>query len=267
MTTNKADLTEDMANRTSCVRILKQPAGHEFTKYPEGDLLNHVRAKRGEYLSAIFVVVGEWIRRGRPENNGVRHDFRAWAGKLDWIVQELLSEAPLLDGHDQARVRMTGGPLNWLRDVALALHRARGFGRWIKAGDIVDYLEDDGEINPLLEAAPGVELNAEDWRDRVLKGVGGKMRRCFFDEDLCVIDDIEIHRRVYQDAAAREAKAYFFQKVGSGAPPPIPDELLGPASAALAGQGGGTNAGGAGRGPVADVQYSPERGCYVTGVV
>ncbi len=46
MTSNKAEITKDLANRSSFVRILKQTAGYEFQEYAEGDLLDHVRAKR-----------------------------------------------------------------------------------------------------------------------------------------------------------------------------------------------------------------------------
>ena len=54
LTSNRADITIDLANRSSCVRILKQPDGFRFRKYPEGDLLDHVRANQPRYLGAVF---------------------------------------------------------------------------------------------------------------------------------------------------------------------------------------------------------------------
>jgi hypothetical protein len=44
LTSNKADLTIDLAKRSSCVRILKQPERYQFQTYEEGELLDHVRA-------------------------------------------------------------------------------------------------------------------------------------------------------------------------------------------------------------------------------
>ena len=31
------------------------------------------------------------------------HDFRGWCATLDWIVQNLLGAAPLMDGHREAQ--------------------------------------------------------------------------------------------------------------------------------------------------------------------
>jgi hypothetical protein len=62
MTSNKAEMTIDLANRSSCVHILKQPDGFQFPRYPEGDLLTHVQAQQPRYLGAVFAVI-----RGRRQ--------------------------------------------------------------------------------------------------------------------------------------------------------------------------------------------------------
>lgn len=36
---------------------------------------------------------------------------------------------------------------------------------------------------------------------------------------------MEIHRRVFKDGGGREAKAYYFQVAGAGAPPALPEEM------------------------------------------
>ena len=79
-TSNKADITIDLANRSSCVRILKQPDGYRFREYPEGGILDHVRANQPLYLGAVFAVVKAWHVAGKPHTDTTGHDFRAWAG-------------------------------------------------------------------------------------------------------------------------------------------------------------------------------------------
>jgi hypothetical protein len=140
-TSNRAEITPDLAYRSSCVRLLKRDAGYEFASHPEGDLRDHIRANQPRYLAAVFAVIGEWHRRGKRRTNETRHDFRQWAKTLDWIVQEILGEAPLLDGHAEARQRMTSPALNWLRDVALVVSRAGRIGNWLRTHEILDLLE------------------------------------------------------------------------------------------------------------------------------
>lgn len=93
LTSNKTEMTTDIANRCSCVRILKQADGFQYRSYPEGEILDHVRAKQSRYLGTVFAIVREWHRLGKPRTDETRHDFRAWAQTLDWIVQNLFGAA------------------------------------------------------------------------------------------------------------------------------------------------------------------------------
>ncbi len=67
MTSNKAEMTVDLANRCSTVRILKQPKGFEFKSYDEGDLIEHVKANRNIYLGSVFAVVNSLACSGQAE--------------------------------------------------------------------------------------------------------------------------------------------------------------------------------------------------------
>ena len=136
LTSNEAELTVDLANRSSIVRILKQAAGYRFRRYPEGDILNHIRANQPRYLGAVFAVIGAWHAAGKPRTEETRHDFRDWAQVLDWIVQNLLGAAPLMNGHHETQIRMTSPWLNWLRDVALAVAASRRTNQWLIASRV-----------------------------------------------------------------------------------------------------------------------------------
>ena len=72
MTSNRAELTKDWANRTICVEILKQSDDYVFGNFPEGDLLDHVRANKERYLGAVFAVIKHGSLRGsRNPTNAV----------------------------------------------------------------------------------------------------------------------------------------------------------------------------------------------------
>ena len=201
LTSNKADVTTDLARRCACVRILKQPDGHTFKTYPEGDILEHVRANQPRFLGAVFAIVKAWYDAGKPRTNETRHDFRPWAQTLDWITRNLLEAGPLLDGHRDTQARMTNPVLNWLRDVAHEVIRARQGGAWLRAGDLVDLLAETGTETPGLPehgdpADPGTRKAAQ-------QSTGRRLSLCFRAGDAVTLDNVTIDRREEYESASR----------------------------------------------------------------
>ncbi|MCP5534365.1 MAG: hypothetical protein H7A48_14435 [Akkermansiaceae bacterium] len=117
LSTNGAELTRDLANRSVITRIRKQPDGYQFKVYPEGPILFHARANQPRFLAAVHAIVREWAGQGCPKTTETRHDFRQWVQVMDWIVQNLLGLAPLLDGHREEQMRTANPKLQWLRDI------------------------------------------------------------------------------------------------------------------------------------------------------
>lgn len=193
LTSNKADMTTDMANRSCCVRILKQPENYLFKSYPEGDILDHVRAQQPRYLGAVFAVVQAWHAAGCPKTAEARHTFRPWGPTLDWITRNLLEAGPLLDGHRETQARMTNPVLNWLRDVAInVLHSGRG-GFWLRASDLIDILAETGtEVPGLSEQA---DVSDTDVRKVAQQATGRRMGLCFRTGDRVNLDGMTVERR------------------------------------------------------------------------
>jgi hypothetical protein len=217
LTSNRAEITTDLANRSSCVRILKQPEDYRFRRYAEGDVLEHVRANQPLYLGAVFAVVKAWHAAGKPRTDTTGHDFRAWAGKLDWIVQNILNAGPLLEGHRQTQVRMATPVLNWLRDVALAVRDGGLLGTWLRAGDLVDIIapRPDTELPGLPE---GADLADEEVKKKVLQAAGRRMAQCFGTDGVREIDAFRIERKETVDPLNRRTtREYCFQ--GAEMPP------------------------------------------------
>lgn len=211
LTSNRAEVTPDLANRASCVRILKQPEDYRFRQYPDGDILEHVRANQPLYLGAVFAVVKAWHAAGKPRTDTTGHDFRAWAGKLDWVVQNILRAGPLLEGHRQTQVRMATPVLNWLRDVALAVRDGGYLGTWLRANDLVDIIsqQPDTELPGLPE---GADLTDDEVKKRVLQAVGRRMAQCFGGDSVREIDNFKIDRKETVDIVNRRTtREYCFQ--------------------------------------------------------
>lgn len=203
LTSNKADLTIDLANRSSCIRILKQPAGFRFRKFPEGDMEDHVRAHQPRYLGAVFAVIRAWHAAEKPRTDETRHDFRPWAQTLDWIVQNILKTGPLLDGHRETQIRMATPILNWLRNLAIAVREADRLDQWLRPNALLDLMDN------------GVETKEETARSNALRDMGRKLALCFNADGPCRVDEFEIERRESADEKNRkDIREYRFRVSG-----------------------------------------------------
>jgi hypothetical protein len=209
MTSNRADITKDLANRCSCVRLRKRPDDYQFQQYPEGDILDHVHAHRERYLGAVFAIVKAWHDAGGSTTDEHRHDFRKWARVLDWIVQKLLDGAPLLDGHRETQNRMANPSVNWLRDVALIVQKSGRLGTELMTSDILDLLEDTDVEIPGLGDRGVTEYES---RGTVLQAMGRKLRPVFQDYDSVMVEEFEITRLEDMDQDKnRPQKKYVFR--------------------------------------------------------
>ena len=209
MTSNRAELTPDLANRSSCVLIVKQPPGYVFQKYPDGDILAHVRANQPLYLGAVFALIRAWHTAGKPRTNECRHDFREWAQTLDWIVQNLLDEAPLIEGHRETQDRMSTPALTWLSSVAREVARAERFDEWLRAHQILDIILPAPNVD-----VPGLRHGAdpedETVREKLLPAMGRRLKQFFVRSHFVLIDRFRIERRESIDDAGRPVREYRF---------------------------------------------------------
>jgi hypothetical protein len=208
---NGVDTTQDFANRSSFIRIRKR-VGHQFRAYREGDLLNHVRAQRAFYLGCIFGVIAEWMAFGKPRTQETRHDFREWAQVLDWIIQNIFSEAPLLDGHLAAQERVSNPALNLLRAFCLAADKDGRLDESFTASNLAELAEEHGiEI-------PGLERGGE---ERANQQIGIQLKRIFKSTERAEVDGFLVERGERHENRAdgrgeRAVKHYTIQRIAFG---------------------------------------------------
>jgi len=185
LTSNGVETTRDFANRSSIVRIRKRE-GHAFRQFPEGDLLQHVRANQSYYLGVVFAIVREWIRRGRLRSQEMRHDFREWCQTLDWIIQDILGEASLMDGHEAAQERVSDPALTFLRKLTLAVVDQGRAGEPLIASTLYE-IADAAQV-----PVPGLREPDE---DKGKRAIGMLMARLFKTTVTLELDGFRVTRR------------------------------------------------------------------------
>lgn len=213
VSSNGFETTRDFANRSSIVRIRKRPRETVFREYPEGDLLTHVRARQSYYLGCVFAVVRAWLDEGKPRTKEARHDFRDWARCLDWIVQNLFESAPLLDGHNDARERVSDPGKGFIRSIAAHVEELGKLGEELTASDIYE-LAEENDI-----AVPGLKKgNETSGRCRV----GAVLTKAFCGTGQIEIEDYrivlgikDVWRPQYSDH--KPLKSYTFHRIGDQA--------------------------------------------------
>jgi hypothetical protein len=85
----------------------------------------------------------------------MRHDFRDWCQTLDWIVQTLVGEVPLMDGHRDNQSEVSSPGLVFLRGIALAADRAELLDQWLTASRLYDLAQESRLLVPGLRTNQG----------------------------------------------------------------------------------------------------------------
>jgi hypothetical protein len=213
LSSNGVETTRDLANRSSIVRIRKQPKSYQFHQWPEGDLLDHIRAQQAFYLGCVFAVVRAWHAAGKLRTAETRHDFRQWTQILDWIVQNVFKLAPLMDGHEAAQERVSNPALTWLRAVALAVDSAGELGQEFSATMLHELCQEHAIEIPGLRGEP--DENA------ARQHIGRTMAKLFEESDRLNVDGYTVRRveRMEFRKQSRQKKSMRFYTVGKEAKP------------------------------------------------
>ena len=209
LTANKAEATKDLANRASVVRMLKQPDSHRFASFKEGDILDHILAQPEYYLAAVFSVIHEWHRRGKPVISEANHDFRRWARVLGYMVEHILGLGRLMDGHREVQSRIASTSLSWLRDVAFAVHSSQQNDQWLRANQILRIVD---AANIATDGIPvDADLDDHDAWTKASRAVGRNLAKCFTGNSL-TIDTTIIERHTGRDDGGRDKTEYRFSR-------------------------------------------------------
>ena len=122
VTSNGANLTPDIASRCNVVRLLKRPSTYAWKAFPEGDLLDHVRAQQEHYLGCVFRIIKAWHEEGKPRSKNQGHRFREWFQIIDWILEHICGAKGVFEDHREAQEQQTGAAASFLTSIAEAFH-------------------------------------------------------------------------------------------------------------------------------------------------
>jgi hypothetical protein len=203
---NGYQATPDLGNRSSIIRIKKRH-GYEFK-----DMLGFVKDAQPLLLSSVFRVIEEWLKNGKKRTSDTRHDFREWSQTLDWIVQNIFKEAPLMDDHQEAQKRVSSVEYTFLRAVALALEQKHHLGLKIRATHILNLCQ---EANIPI---PGLSPEKRNDQTAASMAVGKALGHLFEPtKNYVVVEDFLVFRSLEQTTAFGsdkefESKTYTFQR-------------------------------------------------------
>jgi hypothetical protein len=190
VTSNAAQFTVDLANRSIVTNHKKQPEAYRHkSKAGWGDeVYGYIREHQGEYLAAVHTIVGEWITRGKPRTDENRHNFRAWVQSLDYILSEILGLPKLMDDHNHAHRALSSPNHAWLRQIIIAVVKERGKPCTIRAGEMGDIADYQGIPIPNLRNS----VSADD--DLRNKAIGKLLMPIFKEAETAKIEDFYIQR-------------------------------------------------------------------------
>ena len=198
MTSNSADMTEDLANRCVSVSIRKQPMDHVYATFGEDecDLLTYVERNQPDLLGAVFCIVEEWHKQGCPEDTEARakHDFRKWAGVLNYIVTEILDEPDMFEGYEAVRMRLHNSDMIWLRTTGLALLQTDEPLTPMTTQELLEMLEDWGhsDLIPSLKDGEGIDDSRP--LKKALRTTGRMLKSLFKNGAQINIEDLVINK-------------------------------------------------------------------------
>lgn len=205
-TTNGAVTTPDLAKRSNVIRLNKKPLNYRFRRFAEGDLLAHVAANRERFVAAILTVIHFYVSVGKlsTEAEGAGA-FRRWWQAVDWIVQVVLQEEPVLSGLNEAIGGLSDPDLSWLRDICHIIGRTRGAPCEVSALDVVQLSAGEGKTIP--GCAPGTDEH------NAAKTVGGVMARIFREQQSIALEEWRITRveRQATTSGGNATKKKFYQ--------------------------------------------------------
>jgi hypothetical protein len=185
LTSNGAEFSPDLSDRSVFVRIQKQADGYRWHKFEDGKkAMQHVQSQRTFYLGCVYSILSEWVRQGKPQIDGSPHRFEDWAGSMDWIVQHLFSLPPLLDGHREVQKQVASPILVFLRQAAIQVEKEGLLADPLKASALVELAQRHNLTFPGLK----------DYDDQAAKTLGIRLGQVFKQSDTLNLDSYQIVR-------------------------------------------------------------------------
>jgi len=211
MTSNQAEVTRDLANRSSIVNIRKRPSDYKYRQYPEGDILSHIRANQEHYLGAVFAVVRKWLKAGKPTcQTAVNTAFGKWWGVMDYICGDILGVELPSKNIGEVHRRISDPTLAFLRQVCIHAEKQEQLNRPLLTAKLLAVVETAD-----LELPVKFKYDFDADFDKLCQALGRMLGKIFRQSDSLELDGYLIERGTTEDSdRGREAKTYRISKAG-----------------------------------------------------
>lgn len=219
ITSNGLETTEDLTNRASFIRLVKEK-GRVFTMVDGKSIPQLIQAAQPKFMGAITKIIRHYRSQGMPRTEERRHARVEWAQRLDWIVQNIFDLEPLMDGHEVVQKRSNTKDLSFVRSVAIQVEKSNLMGAKLKAQEIANLCQ-TGDIE-----IPGLDKKGDEgYTDRQgAQQVGSLMGKAFGPHNTLEVDGFTVTRSdtssVAESGNIFRTKAYEFQRAGESAVTP-----------------------------------------------
>ncbi len=203
LSSNGVETTRDLSNRSCIIRIRKRPSTYTYPAYDGLPLLAYVQREQGRVLGAVYAILRDWITTGKPASPDGGHDFREWAAAADYIVQRYFGTGRLMEGHEEAKIRVSDPGLSFIRLLALALQQDGKLGAEYTASDLYQTCEDHDLKIPGLR-----DLTEKAGRQRI----GCVMRHAMGKAAQINVDGFAL-TRVEREVRRDDGNGYFSQPI------------------------------------------------------
>jgi hypothetical protein len=189
ISSNGMTMTEDLANRSSFIRLNKD-AGGDFIQI-DGMYIDEFAAKFQKHLiGAITKVIRHYHEEKMPKTAEKRHSFRDWAQSLDWIVQNVFRLPPLIDGNMEIQKRAQNPSLAFVRSLAIAIEKAGRLEEHFRARELSNFCDGLGLVIPGVNYEAGKDEND----DSHGRQIGKIMADVFVRDSEVTLDQFKVGR-------------------------------------------------------------------------
>lgn len=151
ISSNGFESTKDLANRSLIVRIIKRE-NYNYPLHDGLDLVEFVFNNHVQFLASVYAVIRHWHGAGKPRTTETRHDFKEWCQVCDWIISNVFDGGAMMDGHEEAKLRVSNPNLTFFRNLAVKLEAAERLNEGLTASNIAEFCADENVDLPNLGA-------------------------------------------------------------------------------------------------------------------
>lgn len=162
LTTNGMPLSKDLADRSLYISIRKRDVRYDFKYYEQGHK-NYLIENRPRVMSAIYTVLREYVKRGKPEKKADEgHRFLKTVPIINYIVTEIFELPDITTGTRQRTIQKADKNIDAIRGICFAVATQDKMKERLTSIDIFEILSEEGS-EYLLNISPEIDIYSDEF--------------------------------------------------------------------------------------------------------